>query len=79
MSSWPESEWRVESLTEDRATVVASHASEGPDDMSTQERLVFRLVGNYIYEFDYVYFAAPNPYLDGVFAASAETAIIKSP
>jgi len=76
MHAWPESEWRVESLAQDRASVAALHMAEGADDMTIKERLVLRVVGTYVYEFDYMYFEVSDPHLDAVFAASAETIIV---
>jgi hypothetical protein len=79
MFIWPEAEWTVASMTEDRAHVVVHHAAESPDDRTIKGHMVFRAAGDYMYEFDYTYQQESNPALDAAFAASTETATVRSP
>lgn len=76
---WPRSEWTVESMTEDRAYVILRHVAGGGSDITLQQHIVYQAAGNYLYEFDYTYGGEPDPTLDSVFAASAETAMVKAP
>jgi len=76
MRTWPESEWVVKNITEDRAYVVVRHVDASPAGPTT-EHILFRVAGEYVYEFKYVYPGRADAHLDAVFKASIETAVVK--
>lgn len=72
-------DWSIESLTEDRAYVTYRHQGATPGDMTFQKHIVLRATQEYMYEFYYAYYEQPNAALEGVFAASVQTAVVKAP
>ena len=76
MFVYEESEWSVESLTEDRAYVTLHLLGT---DMPLQRHIVFMATQEYMYEFYYTYVGRPDAVLEAVFAASVHTAAVKPP
>jgi hypothetical protein len=77
MDDWPESEWTMQSIAEDRAYVVLRHMAEGPEDFTFQQCGLHWVAGEYMYMFEYRYLGETDADLEAIFQASIDTAVVK--